>query len=240
MSTDGFQYSSPFEAQFDEGRAQQYIIESLIAKVHTCALVKVMAVRPTAGKVGFVDVLPLVQGTDTAGNVIEQTQVYNVPYFQLQAGSSAVIMAPVAGDIGLCMFAENDITNVKASQKAGPPNTMRTHSSADGLYLGGVLNADATQFVRFKPGAAGIDIISPSGTITLQTAGNVHFVAAQAIFDCDVVFNKNVSSTKTGSGVNTFAAPIAAPDAIINGVTQSTHVHGGVQTGGGNSGGPHN
>jgi hypothetical protein len=238
MSSDGFLYNSKFEDQFDAGRAQEFIIKSLIRQVHTCALVKVTAVRPTSGKVGFVDVLPLVQETDTNGQVIEQSPVYNVPYMQYQGGASAVILAPVVGDIGLCMFAEVDITNVKQTQAGGPPNTMRTHSSADGLYIGGVLNTDPTQYLRFN--ASGIDIVSPSGTINVQTTGNVHFQAQTVIFDADVVFNKNVSSTKTGSGVNTFAAPIAAPDAIINGVTQSTHVHGGVQTGGGNSGGPHN
>jgi hypothetical protein len=235
---DSFSYSAPFEAQFDEGRAQQYIIESLIQGVHTCQLVKVSAVRPTAGKVGFCDVLPLVTDTDTNGQMIEQSPVFNVPYLQYQGGASAIILAPAVGDIGLCMFAQNDITNVKASQASGPPNTLRTHNSGDGLYIGGVLNADPTQYVRFN--ANGIDIVSPNGPVNLQTSGNVHITAAQCIFDCNVVFNQNVTSTKTGSGVNSFAAPIVAPDAVINGVTQSTHIHGGVQTGGGNSTGPHN
>jgi hypothetical protein len=240
MSSDGFQYNSRFEEQFDEGRAQEFIIRQIVGEVHTCDLVQVLAVRPTAGKVGFCDVQPLVQDVDTNALVIEQSPIYNVPYMQYQGGNSAVILAPAVGDIGLCLFAQNDITNVKASQAAGPPNTLRQHSSADGLYIGGVLNADPTQFVRFQPNAGGIDIVSPTGTINLQTAGNVHVQAATCIFDCNVVFNKNVSSTKTGSGVNTFAAPISAPDAIIGGVTQTTHKHGGVQPGSGDSGGPHN
>lgn len=241
MSTPpGQPYNSSLEEQFDHERSQDYIIRQIVGAVHTATLVKVLAVRPTSDRVGFVDAQPLMNDVTTAGVVIAQTPAYNLPYVRYQAGPSAVILDPVVGDIGLAIFAESDITAVKKTLKEGPAATARTHSSADGLYIGGVLNAAPTQFVRFNTGAAGIDIVSPSGTINLQTSGNVHITAATCIFDCNVVFNQNVSSTKTGSGVNTFSAPIQAPDAIINGVTQSTHVHGGVQTGSGNSTGPHN
>jgi len=232
-------YNSPFESQFDPDRAQLFIIAQLLRGVHTCDLVKVLAVRPTGGKVGFVDVQPMTLETDTNKVVLEQAPIFNVPYMRLQGGASAVKLDPAVGDIGLAMFAERDITNIKQTAAAAAPATDRTFSTADALYIGGVLNPDPTQYVEFLPGAGGINIVSPA-TISVQTPGNVHFTAAQVVFDADVIFNKNVSSTKTGAGVNTFAAPIAAPDAIINGVTQSTHQHGGVTTGSGNTTGPHN
>lgn len=234
-----FPYLPPFEAQFHEGRAQEFIIQRLIGAVHTMQLVKVLAVRDVSDRVGFLDVQPMLQEVDTAGVLIDQAPIYNVPFMRYQGGSSAVILDPAIGDIGLCAFAECDITAIKKTLQAGAPATARTHSSADGLYIGGVLNPAPTQYVRFNPSGGGIDIHSP-GTVTLSTPGNVHVTAATCIFDCNVVFNQNVSSTQSSAGTNTFAAPIVAPDAIINGVTQSTHIHGGVQTGGGNSTGPHN
>lgn len=234
----GQAYNASLEEQFDHERSVDYIIRQITGALHTATLVKVLAVRPTSDRVGFVDVQPLIDDVSTTGIVIPQMPAFNLPYVRYQAGVSAVIMDPVVGDIGLAIFAERDITAVKKTLKEGPAATAREHSSGDGLYIGGVLNAAPTQYVRFNAGAAGIDIVSPSGTINLQTSGNVHVTAATCIFDCNVVFNQNVSSTKTGSGVNTFSAPISAPDVIVPNANLNTHIHSDPQ--GGNTGTPHN
>lgn len=235
-ANDSFHYSAPFEAQFDGGRAQEYVIQALLRQMHTIDLVRVTAVHPTAGKVGFVDVVPLVQEAATNGQVIDQSPIYNVPYMQYQGGNSAVILAPVVGDIGLCAFAARDITNVKQTLKTGPANTQRAFSSADGLYIGGVLNADPTQYVKFSN--AGIDIVSPSGHINLTTAGNVTVQAALCTFDCPVVFAQTVQGTQTGGGTITFAAPVTAPDFIAPNAALNTHQH--AVSGGSTTGNPHN
>ena len=241
-------YNSPFEAQFDPDRAQEFIILKLLLGVHTCQLVEVLAVNPVSGKVGFLTVQPLVLQTDTNQVVIAGSPIYNVPYMRYQGGSSAVILDPVKGDIGLAIFAENDITNVKQTLAAGPAATDRSHSTADALYIGGVLNPDATQYVRFQPSGAGIDIVSP-GEITLQagttvtiTSGTTTTINAPGglIVNANMTLNGTMSGTHTGAGAYQFSGTIVAPEAVINGVTQSTHVHGGVQTGTGNSSGPHN
>jgi len=245
---DAYPYAPPFEAQFDPERAQLFIISKLIRGVHTCGLVQVLAVQPVSGKVGFVTVQPLVLDVDTNQVVIAQSPIYNVPYMRYQGGSSAVILDPVAGDIGLAMFAENDITNVKQTQAAGAAATARTHSTADALYLGGVLNPDATQYVQFQPGGAGIVIHSP-GAVSLQagstvtiTSGTTTTVNAPGGFvvNANMTLNGTMSGTHSGAGAYQFAGTIVAPDAVINGVTQSTHKHTGVQTGAGTSGGPTN
>jgi hypothetical protein len=241
-------YNSPFEAQFDPDRAQLFIITKLIQGVHTCDLVQVLAVQPVSGKVGFVTIQPLVQDTDTNSVVLAQTPIYNVPYLRYQGGSSAVILDPVKGDIGLALFAESDITNVKQTLEQGAPATSRTHSTADALYIGGVLNPDPTQWVKFQPGGAGIDIVSP-GEVTLQagttvsiSSGTTTTVTAPGgfIVNANMTLNGTMSGTSTGSGAYQFAGTIVAPNAVINGVTQSTHSHGGVTTGSGSTTGPHN
>lgn len=240
-------YNSPFEAQFDEGRAQLFVITKLLRGVHTCDLVKILAVNPASGKVGFVDVQPLVEDVDTGGVVIAQTPIYNVPYLRYQGGSSAVILDPVVGDIGLAIFAENDITNVKQTLAQGAAATARTHSTADALYIGGVLNPDPTQFVQFQPEGAGIVIHTPgnlalqaSGNIDINAGGNITVEAKLCTFNTPVVFADNVTGTKTGASVNSFAAPISAPDVIVPNASLNGHSHGGVQTGSGNTGTPHN
>jgi len=244
----GYPYSAPFEAQFDPDQAQLYVITKLLRGVHTCQLVKIMAVQSVSDRVGFVTVQPLVQDVDTKGVVLAQTPIYNVPFLRYQGGSSAVILDPVAGDIGIALFSEDDITNVKQTLAQGAAPTDRMHSTADALYIGGVLNPAATQYVQFQPGGAGIKIVSP-GSITLQagtsvalTAGTTAHITAPGglTIDANVVLNGTMSGTAAGGGAYQFAGTIVAPDAVINGVTQSTHHHGGVQTGSGNTGGPLN
>lgn len=157
-----YPYLPGFEDQFDPDRQQEFIIGRMLGRVHTTQLVRVLAVRPTAGKVGFVDVLPLVQETDTARKVIEQSPIYNVPFMRYQGGPSAVVLDPAVGDIGLVNIAERDITSVKATTQQGPAATDRRHDIADALYIGGVLNPEPTQYVRFQPAAGGIEIHSPA------------------------------------------------------------------------------
>lgn len=175
-----FPYLPSFEDQFDEGRQQEFIIGRMLGRVHTTQLVRVLAVRPTSGKVGFVDVLPLVQETDTARKVIAQTPIYNVPFMRYQGGPSAVVLDPAVDDIGLANFAERDITSVKATTTQGPPATDRRHDIADALYIGGVLNPEPTQYVRFQPDAGGIDIHSPA-SINITAGEDITIDAGGAI-----------------------------------------------------------
>jgi len=238
-------YNSPFEAQFDPDRAQLFIITKLLLGVHTCQLVQVQAVNPVSGKVGFLTVQPLILETDTNNLVLAQSPIYNVPYMRYQGGSSAVILDPVVDDIGLAIFAENDITNIKQTLAAGPAATDRSHSTADALYLGGVLNPDPTQYVQFQPGGAGINIVSPgaislqaTGNIDINAGGNLTFEAAQATFNCPVTFAQSVTGTATASGSVTFGAPVTAPDFIAPNARLNTHQH--AVSGGTTTGNPHN
>lgn len=246
MSDEGLPYVMPFAAQFDPRRAQEFIIQRLIRGIHTNTLVQVLKVIPTPGSVGYVDVLPLVQEQDTRGKVLQQTPIYNVPYFRLQGGQSAIIMDPAVGDIGIAQFAERDIRNVKANKTSAPAGSDRVYSSADALYIGGVLNGDPTQYVKFKPGAAGIDVVTPgdltatvggaltanvTGNLTAEVDGDATLTAATITLNGPVTINGTLTTTGT----------ITAPDlSLPNASSMNTHKHGGVQTGGGNTGNPHN
>lgn len=244
----GNSYNSPFEAQFDQDRAQLFIITKLLLGVHTCQLVQVQAVQPVSGKVGFLTCIPMNLDTSTNNVVLSESSIFNVPYMRYQGGSSAVILDPVPGDIGLAIFAEDDITSIKQTQAFGPAATDRSHSTADALYIGGVLNPDPTQYVQFQPGGAGIVIHSPGnlalqagGNLDINIAGQITVEAAGCTFNTPVTFAQSVTSTPTAGGSVTFNSKIVAPDAQIGSITSfNAHKHTGVQTGGGTSGGPSN
>lgn len=276
-----YPYLPAFEDQFDVDRQQEFVIGRMLGRVHTAMLVRVLAVRPTTGKVGFVDVLPLVQEVDTARKVIAQSPIYNVPFVRYQGGPSAVVLDPAVGDIGITTFAERDITSVKATVGQGPAATDRRHDIADGLYIGGVLNPEPTQYVRFQPMAGGIEIHSPAyielttpGHITLDAGGNVLIKSATRI-DLQAPIIQNTATTSFGAtapaiaffgnmtwfgytgGAGTVTMSnmnwsVAGGSMNFNGVATTytggtftyngknmtnTHTHGGVQTGGGTTGG---
>lgn len=249
-------YNSSFESQFDPDRAQEFIILQLLRmNVHTAELVRVQSVQPTTDRVGFVTVQPLVLDVDTNNIVISQSPAYNVPYLRIQGGVSAIKLDPVEGDIGLAVYAQRDITTIKATLEEGAAPTDRTFSTADGLYLGGFLNGEPQQWIEFLPEAAGIQVVSPGnidliadgdiglqagGALNLQSGGNTTVTAPQFIVNGATVFNGTVSGTATGAGAVSFAAPVSAPDVVLPNGSVNTHVHGGVQTGGGNTGGMHN
>lgn len=211
---------TPFEAQFHNGRMQEWVIQRLLRQIHTADLVKVLKVYPTAGTVGFVDVQRLVQQQTTNGVGVEQAPMYRFPYLRMQGGLSAIILDPVEGDVGLAVFAERDITRAVQTRDYGMAPTNRAFDAGDGLYMGGFLNADPTQYVQFKPNG-GIDVVS-TGSVNVTAAATSTLTAP----------------AWTVNGPTTFADPITAPEATINGIAFTTHRHGGVQTGSGTSGAP--
>ena len=204
-------YAAPFEGQFDKDQALDYVIRRIVRGVHTADLVQVLAVTPGTANVGFLTVQPVVLDQDTNGYVLAQAPIYNVPFVRYQSGPSAVIMDPVKGDIGLCIFAEKDITGVKAraiqgaTSLAGAAVTDRVHSSADALYIGGVLNGRPTQWIEFLPGGGGINIVAPAGTnITSNVMVNGNLGASNGASGVVTTFTGQTLTFVNGILVNIF------------------------------------
>lgn len=208
------------------------LINHLIGKIQTITLVKVISVKATGvAPVGTVDVQPLVHQIDGSGNVVPLGEVYSVPYFRLQGGVNAVICDPVVGDLGMCSFASRDISKVKKNKAASAPDSRRQYDWSDGLYHGGFLNGIPSQYVFLHGG--GIRIVSP-GDIEL-TAKNIKLTASDGVTSTSQTFQANTATTArfTGGGGIQSDGDIKAAT-----VSVQTHTHGGVQTGGGNTGGP--
>lgn len=234
MATQQPKYAPPFEAQFDKDQALDYVIRKILRGVHTADIVIVQAVTTGTSAVGFLTVQPVVLDQDTNGYVIAQSPIFNVPFLRYQSGVSAIIMDPVVGDIGLCIFAERDITGTKARAIQGQPlagaaATDRVHSSADALYIGGFLNGAATQWVKFLPAAAGIDIKTP-GALTLE--GQTIAMLAPG----GITMTSGSNTVQLTSSAWTSNVMLTAPDVQLPAGKVNAHNHPGVQTGSGNTG----
>jgi hypothetical protein len=134
-----------------------FIIRSIISDIWTATAVRVEAVKER-----FVDIKPLVHMLDNAGDPVEHGIIYNVPYFTLQGGKNAVKITPQKGDIGIAVFAMRDISAVKAAKAAAAPATLRQYAPADAMYIGGILNQEATQYIEIA-----------DSEITVKSAGKV-------------------------------------------------------------------
>lgn len=145
------------------GTAEQLsIINSLIGRIHTCDIVKVVGVSEgKTGATGTVTVVKLTKEYKTNGQSVDNVNIYNVPYFRLQGGKNAIIIDPQVGDLGIAIFASRDISNIKKTKEQSVPATHAQYSANDALYIGGVLNGSPEQYIHFKSGG-GIECVTPS------------------------------------------------------------------------------
>jgi hypothetical protein len=149
-----------------------YAIQQALSKLQTATVVRVESCTNSGGvsPFGLVDVTPLVAQVDGAGKLTPHVTLYGIPYLRLQGGANAVICDPVKGDLGIALFASRDISSVKATQGPSGPGSGRSYDFADGMYLGGILNAAPTQYLRFS--STGVEIVTPHDA-TVTASGNI-------------------------------------------------------------------
>ena len=138
----------------------RFVIAQALSLVQTSTIVKVIACSNDGdvSPVGTVDVQILVNQVNGQMVGTPHLTMYGLPYLRIQGGANAIIMDPQPGDIGIAIFASRDITKVKATKAEANPGSFRTHDFADGMYLGGLLNAAPSQYVQFT--SSGINVVS--------------------------------------------------------------------------------
>jgi len=161
----GYSQQTPTDANTDL-TAVAFIVRRKIAELDIMKLVEVKAVH--GGGVGnpppTVDVQLLVNQLDGGGNTVQQEVVYGLPCWRFQAGSTAIVLDPVVGDIGYVVCSDRDISTVISSKAQGNPGSYRQCSVNDGVYVGALVGAAPTCFVFF----------SSDGHVKVQdTTGNV-------------------------------------------------------------------
>lgn len=199
---------------------QLALITSILNRATFMSLVQVTGVElPDSGTnnyTGMVNVQPLVHQVDGHSNPIVHGTIYGLPYVRIQGGLNALIIDPKIGDIGLCVFANNDISKVKATKSAGLPGSARRNDWADGVYLGGLLNGIPQRYVKISD-TNGIEIISTNDVKI--TAPTIHSEGEWS-------HTGNITATGTITGTT---------DVIGGGISLKNHVH--INSGGTGDGG---
>lgn len=195
---------SDYEAQMS------YYVRSQILKLRTSLPVIVESVTTSGGlsPIGRVSIRPLIQQVDGDGNAVDHGIINNVPYLRIMGGANAVIIDPEVGDIGMALFADRDISAVKASGQQSPPGSRRKFDMADAVYMGCIIGAAPQQYIQFT--GDGINLVSPT-RVRIEAPD----IEAQGNFSAS-------GGTFTHNGVN----------------VGSDHTHSDVQPGTGTSGPP--
>lgn len=224
--------------------AWAFAFRAAMAQVRTTIPVQVAAVHGGGlAPVGRVDVQPLIQQMDSAGNVMALPVLYGLPYLRWQGGTSAVILDPAVGDIGLVCFADRDVSAVIASGKQSAPGSNRRFSLADGFYMGATLNAEPAQYLQFDPDS-GITVNSPK-TITEQIGTDSN--SARVVMNSSgIVLSFGGHSITINSSGIAISGPVTGDNTATfdkegtfnGGHTVSAHVHPGVQSGSSNTAQP--
>jgi hypothetical protein len=157
MSNTDVGYGSQFPDDSNtDSTGISFIVRALLSRIDTMKVVQVKGVHPGQGTPpapGTVDVQPLVNQIDFANppNATPHGIVYGLPFIRWQGGMWAVINDPAINDIGIIICADRDISTVKNTKAQANPGSFRRLNVADGVYLGGILNATPAATFWLKP-----------------------------------------------------------------------------------------
>lgn len=215
MSSDsGYRGTADAHSRGSEFNAQTLLIKSLMNKMAVTCLVKVMGVDIGAGTV---DVRPLVDQIDGKGQSVPHGVIYGLPYVRIQGGACAFVCDPVIGDIGGAIFCMSDISVVKLTKDFALPGSRRRNDWADGLYIGGWLNAAPTSYVEVAPD--GINIVS-TVKVTVNAPENEFIGASTFTGTVTITDTLTAQAGATVAGNIDIAGNITAATCVIGAGTK--------------------
>ena len=224
----------------------EFLIERKIRQlVNTSALVRVDGCTST-GPAGAVSATPLVAQTDADGNALPMASIASMPHARVQGGIAALIIDPVAGDIGVASFCKADSSAVgTGTSEPQRPGSFRAFSQADGMLVATVSNKAPEVWIEIKQDKT-IIIHAPEGC-TIETDKTVEIKAGESVvLDTPLtVIKGNLTATgEKGSNiamtgtVNLNGTLISTGDQVAGDISQINHTHTGVQPGSDNTGKP--
>ena len=92
-----------------------FLIRSIVkGMINTAIPVRVDAIeRPGDGSgAGYLSATPLVKMRSASGEALEPVSIPKLRWFRLQHGTAALICDPKPGDVGLAVFAQQDVSTL--------------------------------------------------------------------------------------------------------------------------------
>lgn len=161
--------------------ALSFLVDQKINKLWTVSIGLVKSVSgggPGAGP-PTISVQPMVNQVDGQGKPTPHGIVNNVPTVRLGGGANGIVIDPIAGDIGLLLFASQDISSVKNNKSPSNPGSFRSFAPSDAIYLGTLLSAAPKNFMQFD--ADGNLNITVTKKLTITANGTVFSIESGKI-----------------------------------------------------------
>lgn len=232
--------SSPYNAS-------EFQIQQALRKINTAEPVRVTGVNPgKVGKAGTVTVQPIVNLVTGTGEGMAQSALFSLPYLRIQGGENAVIVDPKPGDVGLAVYAMRDTEQMKQGDGAEcNPGSARCYSKGDGFYLGGFLNKTPKRYIWIEDDGITMDdgeggkLELKGGKLTISAPNGIETTSSVETHNTPALTMGSGGATATMNANMTVNGTITSTgDQTAGGISQMSHVHTGVTSGGSTTGGP--
>lgn len=207
---------NPADAQSEVG-VYEFLIDQILQRIEKVAPAQILSYDRRKNRA---TVQILNQGITSTGAKVPKKSVPDIPALVLQGGGFNLSFPIKAGDIGWIVAADRDISVFKKLLQMFAPATYRKHQYKDGFFIPNKIN----DFNISEDDEASVLLTSEDGTTQISLKdGQTTITADSIVLNGDVTVN----GTVTASG-----------DVTGAGISLKTHVHGGVQAGGGTTGVP--
>ena len=196
--------------------------------VCTAIPVRVDAVEPQPtpnepNNVGYLSATPLITQRDGQGQSLTPTSIPKMPYCRIQGGIAAVVVDPIPGDIGLAVFAQQDISTLgTATDAPQQPGSFRCFDMADGIYIGGILNKKPEIWLELNQNKEAT--LHAPVKVTVNTTDCVVNASATTVVNADASATVNTQraeiNAQATTTVNTPYMEINAPLTRCNGALE--------------------
>ncbi|CVA06125.1 Gp138 family membrane-puncturing spike protein [Serratia marcescens] len=205
-------------------------------------------------------VQPAVKGyeSDDAGkkSSLSLPLLVDIPVIFPRGGGVTLTFPVKAGDECLLVFADRCIDFWWQNGGIQEPVDGRMHDLSDAFAIVGpqsqaqkisgistraaqLRTDDGAAFIELDPGSHAVSITTP-GKLTASAQGGTEINSPEIVLNGNVTINGNLSQGMgDGGGTATMLGPVnVTNDVKAGGISLQTHKHGGVETGGGQTGGP--
>lgn len=205
-------------------------------------------------------VLPALKGYEPesagGGNSASLPLLVDVPVMFPRGGGVTLTFPVKAGDECLLVFADRSIDFWWQNGGVQESAAERMHHLSDAFAIVGpqsqaqkiscistsaaqLRTDDGTAFIELAPGSHAVTVTTP-GKLTASALGGTEINSPEIVLNGNVTINGNLSQGMgDGGGTATMLGPVnVTNDVNAGGISLQTHKHGGVETGGGQTGGP--
>jgi hypothetical protein len=243
MSEELSQNSGEFTGS-SEYNVLDFVIRSIVCGlVNTAIPVRVDKVERPAegGGAGYLSATPLIKMRSAKGDALDVVSIPKLRWFRLQHGTAAIIVDPKPGDIGLAVFAQQDVSALNGGSEPLQPGSFRCYSISDGFYFGGFWGQKPTTFIRIEDNGqvtvtAPQSVVVNSIDVTVNASGSTKIDSPSVTITGDTTIEKTLTvrelisgtggmTVSGGTGASVTGNLSTTGDVTAGGISLQNHVH---------------